>query len=157
MVGDVMLGGQKADVLMLHLLGRCNLECAHCYMEGSPRRRERLALNTVLQAIAECKALGVGSVSLTGGEPLLQQRALKELFAHLAPDIAVEVETNGTIAPDPEGLRRVTQWNVSAKLSSAGDPEQFRIRPDVLAIFRDSARAYLSLSIHEGAHVEEVT
>jgi len=34
---------------------------------------------------------------LTGGEPLLQQRVLKEFFARLAPDIIVEVETNGTI------------------------------------------------------------
>ena len=65
-----------------------------------------------------------------------------------APEIVVEVETNGTIAPEPESLRRVNQWNVSAKLSSAGDPEQLRIRPEILAIFRDSGRAYLKLVVH---------
>jgi organic radical activating enzyme len=86
---------------------------------------------------------------LTGGEPLLQQRALNELFARLAPDIAVEVETNGTIVPEPAALSRVNQWNVSPKLANAGDPEQFRIRPDALAALRDSGRAFLKLVVKD--------
>jgi Fe-coproporphyrin III synthase len=60
-----------SGTLMLHLLGRCNLECLHCYMEGSPSRREELPLDRVLDAIGECGELGVGNLYLTGGEPLL--------------------------------------------------------------------------------------
>ena len=63
-----MACSQKTDVLMLHLLGQCNLECAHCYMDGSPRRRERLPLNLVLAALGECRELGVGNISLTGAQ-----------------------------------------------------------------------------------------
>src|SRR6478752_626637 len=113
----------------------------------------QFALQLVREQSAAEVAQGVNAATsrrlvLTGGEPLLQQRALKELFARLAPDIAVEVETNGTIVPEPEALSRVNQWNVSPKLANAGDPEAFRIRPEVLAAFRDSGRAYLKLVVN---------
>ena len=58
-------------LLMLHLLGRCNLQCAHCYMEGSPRRREELPLELVLRAIGESEKLAIGTIVVTGGEPFL--------------------------------------------------------------------------------------
>jgi MoaA/NifB/PqqE/SkfB family radical SAM enzyme len=57
--------------LVLHLLGRCNLRCLHCYMDGSPTRRELLPVDLVLEAIAECQVLDFGNLYLTGGEPLL--------------------------------------------------------------------------------------
>jgi organic radical activating enzyme len=92
---------------------------------------------------------------LTGGEPLLQQRALTEFFARLAPDITVEVETNGTILPEPPALSRVNQWNVSLKLSNAGDPEHFRIKPEVLRILGGTGRAYLKLVVRGAADYAE--
>ncbi len=92
---------------------------------------------------------------LSGGEPLLQQRALKEFFARLAPDIAVEVETNGTIVPEAAAVSRVNQWNVSPKLANAGDPLQFRIRPEALTVLRDSGRAYLKLVVNGDADFAE--
>lgn len=57
--------------LMLHLTGRCNLECKHCYMEGSPRRREVLPLAWVADALRAAPELGIANVFLTGGEPLM--------------------------------------------------------------------------------------
>jgi 7-carboxy-7-deazaguanine synthase len=92
---------------------------------------------------------------LTGGEPLLQQRALAAFFSALAPDIAVEVETNGTLPPTRETLARVNQWNVSPKLSNAGDPERLRIRPDILLVFRDTPLSYLKLVVQTHADYAE--
>jgi 7-carboxy-7-deazaguanine synthase len=92
---------------------------------------------------------------LTGGEPLLQQRALAPFFEALARDVFVEVETNGTIAPEPATLSRVNQWNVSPKLGNAGDPLQFRIRPAVLGVLRDAASSYLKLVVHGDADYAE--
>jgi len=94
-------------------------------------------------------------VVLTGGEPLLQQRALTKFFAALAPDIEVEVETNGTITPTAETRARVTQWNVSPKLSNAGDPAALRLRPSVLAALRDEGNAYLKLVVADDADYAE--
>jgi 7-carboxy-7-deazaguanine synthase len=134
-------------------LAQCNLHCVWCDTKYTwDFERYRYEDEVREQPVAHVAQLVNASPSrrlvLTGGEPLLQQRPLKEFFARLAPDIVVEVETNGTIAPEPESLWRVNQWNVSAKLSSAGDPEQFRIRPEILAIFRDSGRAHLKLVVH---------
>ncbi|HEY1535517.1 MAG TPA: 7-carboxy-7-deazaguanine synthase QueE, partial [Polyangiaceae bacterium] len=134
-------------------LAQCNLHCVWCDTKYTwDFERYRYEDEVREQPVAEVAQLVNASPSrrlvLTGGEPLLQQRPLKEFFARLTPDIVVEVETNGTIAPESESLSRVNQWNVSAKLSSAGDPEQFRIRPEILAIFRDSGRANLKLVVH---------
>jgi organic radical activating enzyme len=49
----------------------------------------------------------------------------------------------------------VNQWNVSPKLSSAGDPESLRIRPDALLALRDSGRAYLKLVVKSAAERDE--
>ena len=133
-------------------LAQCNLHCTWCDTKYTwDFEQYRYEDEVREQSVAEIAQLVNAATSrrlvLTGGEPLLQQRALKELFARLAPDITVEVETNGTIAPEAESLSRVNQWNVSPKLSNAGDPEQFRIRREVLSALRDSGRAFLKLVV----------
>ncbi|MEP7049408.1 MAG: 7-carboxy-7-deazaguanine synthase QueE [Pseudomonadota bacterium] len=141
-------------------LAQCNLHCVWCDTKYTwDFERYRYEEEVHERSVADVAQIVNASTSrrliLTGGEPLLQQRALKDFFARLATDILVEVETNGTIAPEPESLRRVNQWNVSAKLSSAGDPEQFRIRPEVLGAFRDTACAYLKLVVRTDADYAE--
>ena len=61
-------------ILMLHLTGRCNLECKHCYMEGSPKRKERLPFEWIEQCLRDAPELGIGSLFLTGGEPIMYPR-----------------------------------------------------------------------------------
>lgn len=73
------MGAPRPGTLMLHLLGKCNLTCAHCYMEGAPGRRERLPLPAVLDAIEDCTTLGVGSLYVTGGEPMMYRELRKVL------------------------------------------------------------------------------
>jgi len=141
-------------------LAQCNLHCSWCdtkytwdfdhYKYEQEVREQPSAEVAHLVNAAPSRRL-----VLTGGEPLLQQRALKEFFARLAPDIAVEVETNGTIVPEAAALSRVNQWNVSPKLTNAGDPEQFRIRPEALRALRDSGRAYLKLVVTGDADFAE--
>jgi organic radical activating enzyme len=94
---------------------------------------------------------------VTGGEPLLQDAALVELFGLLDGDARpfVEVETNGTIAPTPALVERVDQWNVSPKLANSGDPERLRWKPEVLRLFRATGRAYLKLVVETAADADE--
>jgi 7-carboxy-7-deazaguanine synthase len=141
-------------------LAQCNLHCSWCDTKYTwDFERYRYEDEVREQSVAEVSQVVNRATSrrlvLTGGEPLLQQRPLKEFFARLAPDIAVEVETNGTILPEPASLSRVNQWNVSPKLKNAGDPEQFRIRPEVLTTLRDSARAYLKFVVQSDADCDE--
>jgi 7-carboxy-7-deazaguanine synthase len=141
-------------------LAQCNLHCAWCDTKYTwDFERYRYEDEVREQSVAEVAQVVNDATSrrlvLTGGEPLLQQRALKEFFARLAPDITVEVETNGTIVPEPAALSRVNQWNVSPKLSNAGDPEHFRIKPEVLQALRDTGRAYLKLVVRCDADYAE--
>lgn len=84
--------------LMLHLTGRCNLECQHCYMEGSPRRREQLPREWVVDSLRAAPDLGIGSVFLTGGEPLLYAHFTDVArVAATLPGVTTTVCTNGTM------------------------------------------------------------
>lgn len=141
-------------------LAQCNLHCTWCdtkYTWDFERYRyeDEVREQPALDVAARVNASKSRRLVLTGGEPLLQQRALAAFFAQLAPDIVVEVETNGTILPTPETRARVNQWNVSPKLANAGDPEQFRIRPEVLRALRDTGRAYLKWVVTGAADCAE--
>lgn len=71
----------------------------------------------------------------TGGEPLLQQKAILKVILNLvekgyAPFI--EIETNGTLKPS-EGMEVVVNlWNVSPKLSNSGEMLLKRYKPKLL-------------------------
>jgi len=75
---------------------------------------------------------------VTGGEPMLQQRELLDLFVKMKDNTSVkyiEVETNGTILPDILIRKHVSQWNVSPKISSSGNKKELWLNPDVLIFF----------------------
>jgi MoaA/NifB/PqqE/SkfB family radical SAM enzyme len=67
-------------------------------MEGSPQRREQLPLPSVLRAIGDCEALGIRTLFLTGGEPLLY-RGFSQVLETAAeiPGLQTTVCTNGTL------------------------------------------------------------
>ena len=81
---------------------------------------------------------------LTGGEPLIQQKALPALL-RLLPDHAVEMETNGTIMPDTELLKRVTQFNVSPKLPHSGNNDVKTWKPDILRCLAGTEKAWFEI------------
>jgi 7-carboxy-7-deazaguanine synthase len=133
-------------------LAQCNLHCTWCDTKYTWDFAQFDYDVEVHEHSAESVAARVNAsptrrLVLTGGEPLLQQRALAHFFAALDREIVVEVETNGTIAPSAETLARVNQWNVSPKLSNGGDPEQMRLRHAVLSALRDAPQSYLKLVV----------
>ena len=97
---------QGTPCVFLRLAG-CNLACSWCdtaYSWNGTVPGMRLAPEKAAELVLHypCRRL-----VLTGGEPLIQQKALPALL-RLLPDHAVEMETNGTIMPDTELLKRVT-------------------------------------------------
>lgn len=129
--------------VFLRLAG-CNLHCAWCdtkYTWG-----QGLSLSPA--ALAEqIMVMNPPRLILTGGEPLLQQAELAELLVLLPPELPVEVETNGTIAPEPALAARVTQWNVSPKLEHAGNGDEKALKPEVLAHFAALPNAWFKLVV----------
>ena len=151
-------------------LSRCNLACTWCdtaytwRFEGDNRpHRDGIAFerkaNQVTLSPADTAeriaALGQKRLVITGGEPLLQAGALAEMLAHL-PDISVEIETNGTVAPPARLDVRVDQYNVSPKLAHSGNPETQALIPERLDAWAADPRAFLKFVIAAPEDVEEV-
>lgn len=159
--GEGTTMGQPAAFLRL---GRCNLACSFCdtpYTWDFARYDEDVELSEVSarDLLEWIVASAPGRLIVTGGEPLIQHRRLGLLLARAkerVPLLVVEVETNGTIAPCPQLLALVDQWNVSPKLASSGEPEDRRIREAALEVFLQHRRAYFKFVIGCEADVAEV-
>jgi len=142
-------------------LATCNLRCSWCdtkyTWDWSTFRYEDEVRHLGVGVVAErLNQSGLRRLVITGGEPLLQQRELATLLDVIASGFYVEVETNGTVSPDPALAERVDQWNVSPKLVNSGEPAARRIRPDVLAAFRRTGRAFLKLVVEDDRDVPEI-
>ncbi|MGQ0431846.1 MAG: 7-carboxy-7-deazaguanine synthase QueE [Microthrixaceae bacterium] len=143
-------------------LGRCNLDCAWCdtpYTWDWDRFDPAVELRRtpVASVLAELVAMAPEIVVVTGGEPLLQQRHLAPLLAGCAAQgWPVEIETNGTIVPEPAIVGLVHQWNVSPKLANSGIELGRRIRPDALAALRATGRAVFKFVVTHQDELAEV-
>jgi 7-cyano-7-deazaguanosine (preQ0) biosynthesis protein QueE len=151
--------GRRAAFLRL---GRCNLDCTWCdtpftwdwdRYDPATELHER----SVDSVVEEIVPMGVDRVVVTGGEPLLQQRRmLPFLEAAAQRGWAVEVETNGTLAPTPDTARLVTQFNVSPKLANSGVAPERAIDADALAALRASGKAAFKFVATSEADLDEV-
>jgi 7-carboxy-7-deazaguanine synthase len=143
-------------------LGGCNLDCSWCdtpYTWDWRRFRPGEELRRVdpAEVTGAVEAMGVDMLVITGGEPLLQARALVPLLTDAQRrGWRVEVETNGTVSPTPHLVPLVTAWNVSPKLANSGVAEADRIRPAALAALRATGRAVFKFVVTGAADLEEV-
>ena len=101
--------GRVHDDLRISVTDRCNLRCTYCMPETGMQflpRSELLSLDEVVRVARVARSLGVTSVRLTGGEPLLR-RGLVGLVGRLSAlgfsDLALT--TNGMLlAGQADGL-----------------------------------------------------
>ncbi|MEK7814304.1 MAG: 7-carboxy-7-deazaguanine synthase QueE [Chloroflexota bacterium] len=143
-------------------LAQCNLSCSWCdtkYTWDWQHFDYDKEMVSLYATEAEERILEFGShhLVITGGEPLLQQRELAPLVASLKErGFYCEVETNGTIVPQPDLAEKIDQWNVSPKLATSGNPLERRELPSVLEFFRQLPNAYFKFVIVEPGDIEEV-
>ena len=151
-------------------LSRCNLACRWCdtaytwrFTGDNRPHRDAIAYARAANQVtlaedevaARIAAFGKPRLVVTGGEPLLQGAALARMLA-LLPGLAVEVETNGTVAPHPALDPLVAQYNVSPKLAHSGNPAELALVPDRLAHWAAEPRAVFKFVVADPADVEEV-
>ncbi|MGI0060701.1 MAG: 7-carboxy-7-deazaguanine synthase QueE, partial [Nitrosotalea sp.] len=101
----------------------------------------------------------ISRIVVSGGEPMLQQPGLIEVFQLLRPlDYTFEVETNGTIAPLPTFLSLVDQINCSPKLENSGpdNPQERRINPEALTPLANSEKVYFKFVVTDDRDLREI-
>lgn len=151
-------------------LSRCNLACVWCdtpyswHFTGDERPHrsgetfDREANRIRLDGAEAARLIahtGQKRLVITGGEPLLQAGALAALL-DLLPDMAVEIETNGTTIAPPALDARVTQYNVSPKLAHSGNPASLALLPERLDAYAADPRAFFKFVVAEPADLDEV-
>lgn len=140
-------------------LAGCNLTCTWCDTDYSWNWqkydvRKETSTHTVDSLAARFR--DVPRLVITGGEPLLQQKALEHLLSALPPALPVEVETNGTLVPSDAMRQRVTQWNVAPKLAHSGEPFERRVSKVALEALRDTGNAWLKVVVESNADRAEL-
>ncbi len=115
-------------------LGRCNLDCKWCdtpytwdwkgkngITYDPAKELQKVQIDEVLERICEHLPGTINDrIVISGGEPLLQRNSLEALAGLIKerePDLPIDIETNGTLAPlFVPGITYV----VSPKLKSSG-------------------------------------
>jgi 7-carboxy-7-deazaguanine synthase len=150
-------------------LGTCNLDCgrgpgatwacdtAYTWDWERYSPAAELTVRSVDDIVAELTAMDVGGLVITGGEPLIQQRRLGSLLrAAASRGWAVEIETNGTIAPLPEVAELVGQFNVSPKVHGSGVPAALALRPRALAAFLATGKSVFKFVASSAAELDDI-
>jgi SynChlorMet cassette radical SAM/SPASM protein ScmF len=98
---DVQIGMHTLNTLYFYLAEGCNLACRHCWLapkfDTTGRQYPTLAVDLLETAIREARPLGLSSVKLTGGEPLLHPRIARILEIVRREELALVIETNGLL------------------------------------------------------------
>ncbi|MCU0691237.1 MAG: radical SAM protein [Polyangiaceae bacterium] len=91
--------------IYLYLSGSCNLACRHCWIDprfSKTAGADDLSLEAIQSIVIQAQELGLRSVKLTGGEPMLHPQLVPLIrFLHESK-IGITMETNGTLIGEAE-------------------------------------------------------
>lgn len=116
--GEGRLCGQLA--IFIRFAG-CNLRCSYCDTSWANEKDVSCELMSEEDIYEYIKSTGVHNITLTGGEPLLQEGII-ELLRLLAKDrsLHVEIETNGSVLLDKfKGIENPPSFTMDYKLPSS--------------------------------------
>jgi cyclic pyranopterin phosphate synthase len=136
--------GRPLETLRISITDRCNFRCVYCMPKevfgreyAFLERRELLTLEELARAAGIFAGLGVRTVRITGGEPLVRRNVehLVELLAAIETPTGDKLElaltTNGSVLPQKaEALAAAGLSRLTVSLDSLDD-EAFRAMNDV--------------------------
>lgn len=128
------LDNRNGLVMQLHITGRCNLHCKHCYR--TEYSNEPIRLDDISMIIEQFKGLvkeynkkkGIdfkGEVHITGGEPLLREDFFEilKVFYKNRKMISYTIMTNGSLIDD-WSASKIKEYQVKCvQVSIDGKPE----------------------------------
>ena len=131
--------GRPLETLRVSITDRCNFRCVYCMPKdvfgrdhAFLERRQLLSFEEIARVVGVFAGLGVRTVRITGGEPLVR-RDVEQLVEQLAeiPELELALTTNGALlAQKAEALARAGLDRVTVSLDSVDDAA-FRALNDV--------------------------
>jgi organic radical activating enzyme len=122
---SIMGEGAYVGALSIFIrFSRCNLRCHFCdtkYSWGPGRLVEVKELASKVRELLPAEL-----VVFTGGEPLLQNNAELLKLCRTLKKEKILIETNGTIAPEPELINAIDVWSISPKLKNSGQRVEYK-------------------------------
>jgi radical SAM/Cys-rich protein len=95
------LTAAEVATIQVNLGLRCNLQCRHCHVEGSPRRPEVMSWATMEKVLKLAGRLPGRQLDLTGGAPELNPHFRRFVVALRRAGHPVQVRTNLTVFFEP--------------------------------------------------------
>ena len=165
---------QGKKVVFLRL-STCNLHCVWCdtpytwnwtgtkfeHPQKFDKSKEMhiVSNEVILARLRGCGLATTKALVVSGGEPLLQQKELSQLLREIRamfPNMWVEVETNGTIAPSIELLELVDRINCSPKLNNSGNEPHLMTKPQALKNLAECGKAIFKFVVTQYADIHEI-
>jgi len=122
--------GRPLETLRVSITDRCNFRCVYCMPKevfgrdyAFLDRKELLSFEEITRVVGVFAGLGVRTVRITGGEPLVRRDA-EQLVEQLAaiPGLEIALTTNGALLPQKaEALARAGLSRVTVSLDSVDD------------------------------------
>jgi cyclic pyranopterin phosphate synthase len=131
--------GRPLETLRISITDRCNFRCVYCMPKevygrdyAFLERTQLLSFEEIARVARVFAGLGVRTVRITGGEPLVRRNVehLVEMLAEI-PGLELALTTNGALLPQKaEALARAGLGRVTVSLDSVDDAA-FRAMNDV--------------------------
>ena len=120
--------------LYIYQTDSCNLCCSHCWIapKFSQSKQNDLPLDSLKRTVTEAKPLGLQSVKITGGEPLLYSELPSFLSFLDAEGLTVYIETNGTLM-DRDIIKHFRSSNVQ-QVSVSVDAASEKIHDEIRGV-----------------------
>jgi len=98
---DLPEGVPPLTSLYIYISGACNLACRHCWItptyQNAGNGGQQIGIDLVHKAIREARPLGLQTVKLTGGEPMLHPKFRDLVSLADGEGLSIQIETNGTL------------------------------------------------------------
>ncbi len=115
-------GPRQGQLALFIRMQGCNLNCSYCDTRWANEEDAKFHWTSTEEILDVVRQMHIRNITLTGGEPLLQEDIM-ELLQALAADpwLRVEIETNGSVPLAPfAGIENPPAFNMDYKLPGSG-------------------------------------
>ena len=133
--GEVCKGHQGSVCGFIRLAG-CNCSCQYCDTKKFQKKDSGIDMN-IDEIIKAVQILQCQTVTITGGEPLVQKKSLLDLIAKLYQTHHISIETNGSIEIPISWRSYVDSFVIDYKCSSSGMKSKMKLKNYINARYDD--------------------